>query len=73
MNAVIKSTNGNDSVVEFTLSDGSKSTQTIAGVPVYDETETANFLKKYLEAYEQGLATEAAQVAQGLVGKTIDL
>jgi len=78
MNAKILSTNKNDTTVEFVLSDGSKSTQTIANVPVHDEAACAAFLKEYVEAYERGLEVQkAAQaqpvVAEGLVGKSLDL
>lgn len=78
MNATIKSVSGMDTVVEFILSDGTKSTQTLAGVPVQDEAAAAAHLKKYIEAYEQGLEMEKVAkvqpvVAEGIVGKAIDL
>jgi len=73
MKATIKSVNGNDSVVEFELSDGSKSTQTIANVPLENEEKAADFLNSYLLAYERGKKIEQKQVDQKLINKPLTL
>lgn len=73
MKAIVKSTQGNDSVIEFTFDDGTKSTQTIANVPLENEEVTTQFLKDYAEAYQRGKQVEEKQVAEGLIGKTLTI
>lgn len=73
MDIKILSISGNDTRIEFTLNDGSKVTQTVAGVPVENMDEAKDFLTKYGSALQDGIDLQAAQTAaptpaSGLVG-----
>jgi len=69
----ILSVTGNDSRVEFTLKNGSKVTQNVAGVPVDDLASAKQFLSDYALALQRGLDAQAdtassATPASGLLG-----
>lgn len=53
---VIKS--GRETEIEFTLDDGSKSTQTIADLPIGSKESFIAEVERYGEAYESGLKVE---------------
>lgn len=78
MKAIIKSLKNKDTVIEFIFDDGTKSTQTIANVPVHDEALATEFLMNYAEAYQRGkeiekkLAEEPV-IAEGLLNKELNL
>lgn len=78
MKAIIKSVQGKNAVIEFTFDDKTKSTQTIANVPVHDEALATEFLTNYAEAYQHGKEiekklAEAPVVAEWLLNKQLDL
>jgi len=73
MKAIIKSVSGNNTVVEFELMDGSKTTQTIANVPLESEEKAIDFLNSYALAYERGKKIEQKQVDQKLINKPLTL
>lgn len=73
MKITIKSVSGNDSVVEFVFDGGTKSTQTLAGVPLTDEATAVDFLKNYGEAYLAGKKVTEPSVDNALIGKQITI
>ena len=67
----IDAVDGAQTTVTFLFDDGSKSTQTIAGLPT-DEAALAQALTDYGTAYLAGLETvKATQMPKELVGKTL--
>lgn len=49
---------GKETEIEFTLDDGSKSTQTIAKLPIGDKDAFIAEVERYATAYENGLKIE---------------
>lgn len=67
------SVDGNDTTIDITLTDGSVSRQTVAGIPVHDADLARRALVEYAAAYERGIEVEKQaeaepEVARGLVG-----